>query len=116
MSLIGPRPLLPDRLPSLTPEECDRFRMRPGITGLAQVEGRNSLRWSRRLLLDEEYVRRYSLLLDMKIAARTVRVLVSREGHKEDRNPQEVDDISNRDLHNSWGPEAREAKDRRGLA
>jgi lipopolysaccharide/colanic/teichoic acid biosynthesis glycosyltransferase len=97
MSLIGPRPLLPDRLRFLTPEERHRFRMRPGITGLAQVAGRNTLPWSRRLLLDQEYVRRYSLLLDLNIAARTVRVLVSREGFKEDRNPQDVDDISNRD-------------------
>lgn len=93
MSFIGPRPTLPEHLPRFTAEQRRRFHVKPGITGLAQVNGRNRLNWSRRLQLDVEYVDTYSLWLDLKIAFRTVRVVLLREGVTMDRLPEEVDDL-----------------------
>lgn len=80
MSLVGPRPLLPRYLPFYTDEERLRHTMRPGITGLAQVSGRNGLSWDARLALDVDYVKRFSLLLDVQILWRTVLVVLQREG------------------------------------
>lgn len=77
MSLVGPRPLLMEYLEHYTPAQARRHAVRPGITGLAQVEGRNALSWEDKLALDVEYVDRCSLLLDLRILARTV-PLVSR--------------------------------------
>lgn len=71
MSLVGPRPLLVEYLPRYTPEQARRHLMRPGITGLAQVMGRNALRFSERLAYDVYYVDHFSLLLDLKILALT---------------------------------------------
>ncbi len=67
MSLVGPRPLLIRYLPFYSLEERKRFTIRPGITGWAQVQGRNNLPWSQRLALDVWYVEHQSLFLDMKI-------------------------------------------------
>ncbi len=78
MSLVGPRPLHVYYLPYYTPRERTRHRVRPGVTGLAQVMGRNSLTWDERLELDAQYVERKSLLLDLQLLARTVGKVLKR--------------------------------------
>lgn len=80
LSLVGPRPLLLEYLPRYTPHESRRHEVRPGVTGLAQVSGRNALDWSERLALDVEYVDRRSLGLDLSILARTIGVVLRRDG------------------------------------
>jgi len=80
MSIVGPRPLLPKYDPWYTDRERRRFEVRPGITGLAQVAGRNTIGWDARLALDVEYVERWSLRLDLAILLRTIRVVLTREG------------------------------------
>ncbi len=82
MSLVGPRPLLMRYLPYFTTRERDRFLVRPGITGLAQVSGRNDLCWDRRFGLDLEYLQTMSLFLDLKILAITVWKALSGHGLK----------------------------------
>ena len=72
MSLIGPRPLLVEYLPRYSPQQARRHEVRPGVTGLAQVSGRNGLSWEDKFALDVEYVDRRSLRLDLSIMARTV--------------------------------------------
>lgn len=72
MSLVGPRPLLIRYLPYYTERERKRFEVKPGITGLAQISGRNHLLWDKRLELDVQYVEQQSLLLDIQILLRTV--------------------------------------------
>jgi len=72
MSLVGPRPLLVEYLPRYTPEQARRHEMRPGITGLAQIMGRNALKFSQRLAYDVYYVDHFSLLLDFKIILLTL--------------------------------------------
>jgi lipopolysaccharide/colanic/teichoic acid biosynthesis glycosyltransferase len=80
MSIVGPRPLLPKYDLWYTPYERRRFEVRPGITGLAQIAGRNTVNWSTRLSLDVEYVDRWSLWLDFKIILQTVKMVFAREG------------------------------------
>ena len=80
MSLVGPRPLLERYLDRYTPEQARRHDVRPGITGLAQVSGRNALSWEDRFALDVWYVDHQSLRLDLKILARTVRKVAGRDG------------------------------------
>jgi sugar transferase EpsL len=80
MSLVGPRPLRVQYLDHYTPTQAHRHDVRPGITGLAQVSGRNDLSWSRRLELDVWYVENSSFWLDVRILARTVRTVLHREG------------------------------------
>jgi lipopolysaccharide/colanic/teichoic acid biosynthesis glycosyltransferase len=80
MSLVGPRPLLPQYLPLYTEHQARRHEVRPGITGLAQVSGRNDLAWDERLDLDVTYVDSLSLALDVKILARTVWYVLRRRG------------------------------------
>ncbi|GAA2493708.1 sugar transferase [Terrabacter carboxydivorans] len=80
MSLVGPRPLLVAYLPLYTPEEARRHDVRPGVTGLAQVSGRNAISWDDRLRLDVEYVERSSLALDLKILWRTLTSVTRRQG------------------------------------
>lgn len=80
MSLVGPRPLLMEYLPLYSPSQARRHAVRPGITGLAQVNGRNGLAWDRRFQLDVEYVERCSLALDIVILARTIVAVVLRRG------------------------------------
>jgi lipopolysaccharide/colanic/teichoic acid biosynthesis glycosyltransferase len=80
MSLVGPRPLLTQYLPLYTAEQRRRHRVRPGLTGLAQTRGRNSLAWDERFRLDVEYVDNVSWRLDLRILVDTVRCVVQREG------------------------------------
>lgn len=80
MSLVGPRPLLVRYLPLYTPEQARRHEVRPGLTGLAQVEGRNATTWARRLALDVEYVDTHTLAGDLRIMARTVTAVLGRRG------------------------------------
>ena len=80
MSLVGPRPLIPAYLERYTPEQARRHEVRPGITGLAQVSGRNAISWEERLALDVEYVDGWSLRLDLWILWRTVAITLRREG------------------------------------
>lgn len=79
MSLVGPRPLFVRYLPHYTAEERERHRVRPGITGLAQVSGRNGVEWDQRLQYDVQYVRSASLLVDLKILAGTVWQVLRRQ-------------------------------------
>lgn len=80
MSLVGPRPLLMEYLEYYTDEEMLRHAVRPGITGLAQVSGRNSTSWNDRLAIDVEYVRTRSIWLDIKIIFKTIYQVFKREG------------------------------------
>jgi len=80
MSLVGPRPLLMEYLDRYTPEQARRHEVAPGVTGLAQVSGRNRLTWEARFALDLEYVDRRSLRLDVWILARTLRGVLRRDG------------------------------------
>jgi lipopolysaccharide/colanic/teichoic acid biosynthesis glycosyltransferase len=80
MSLVGPRPLLTHYLPRYSEAHRRRHDVRPGITGLAQVSGRNAISWSQKFDRDVEYVERCSLGLDLAILWRTVRAVVRREG------------------------------------
>lgn len=80
MSLVGPRPLLPQYVERYTPEQARRHEVKPGITGWAQVNGRNALTWEDKFRLDVWYVDNWSLLLDLKILLKTVAIVVTREG------------------------------------
>jgi sugar transferase EpsL len=80
MSFVGPRPLLMQYLPLYTPEQARRHEVRPGLTGWAQVKGRNALDWEQKFALDTWYVENRSLWLDLKILALTVRAVIAREG------------------------------------
>ncbi|WP_182406808.1 sugar transferase [Psychrobacter sp. GP33] len=84
MSLVGPRPLLMEYLPLYSEEQKRRHLMRPGITGYAQVNGRNSVAWEERFKLDTWYVDNHSLLLDIKILLKTVKKVFIKEGISED--------------------------------
>src|SRR5215218_6126404 len=76
MSLVGPRPLVKAYLPRYSPEQARRHDVKPGLTGLAQVSGRNALSWSERFALDVHYVDHQSLTLDLRILALTVAKLL----------------------------------------
>lgn len=80
MSLIGPRPLLMEYLPRYTTEQMRRHEVRPGITGWAQVNGRNALTWEEKFQMDVWYVEHCSFWLDLKILWLTFMVLMKREG------------------------------------
>jgi lipopolysaccharide/colanic/teichoic acid biosynthesis glycosyltransferase len=80
MSFVGPRPLLPEYLSLYSPDQARRHEVRPGITGLAQVAGRNHVEWADRLALDTAYVSALSLSLDARILWQTLRVVLTREG------------------------------------
>jgi lipopolysaccharide/colanic/teichoic acid biosynthesis glycosyltransferase len=91
MSLVGPRPWLMRYVPFLTSREWTRFAVRPGITGLAQVAGRNQPSWDERLELDVQYVEHSSLWQDFKILVRMVVILFS-------ARDIEIDPASEKDL------------------
>ena len=80
MSLVGPRPLLPEYLPLYSPQQRRRHEVRPGLTGLAQIEGRNSLEWDVKLALDVAYVDSRNLLSDIRILGRTLVYVGRRQG------------------------------------
>lgn len=79
MSLVGPRPLLPEYLPLYNPHQARRHETRPGITGWAQVNGRNTLSWEQKFDLDVWYVDNQSLLLDIKIILMTAQKVIRRK-------------------------------------
>lgn len=80
MSLVGPRPLLMEYLPRYSPEQARRHTVRPGITGWAQIHGRNAISWDERFRLDVWYVDHRSLWLDVRILARTITAVFARRG------------------------------------
>lgn len=80
MSLVGPRPLLMTYLERYSPEQTRRHHVMPGITGWAQVNGRNALSWDQKFALDTWYVEHWSLLLDLRILALTFRSVLTRKG------------------------------------
>jgi sugar transferase EpsL len=80
MSLIGPRPLLLQYLPRYSPEQARRHQMPPGITGWAQINGRNSVSWDEKFAMDVWYIDHWSLWLDAKILLTTVRRVLARDG------------------------------------
>lgn len=80
MSLVGPRPLLMEYLPLYSAEQAKRHNVRPGVTGYAQVNGRNSLSWEDKFKLDTWYVEHQSLWLDMKILLKTVKKVIIKDG------------------------------------
>ncbi len=84
MSLVGPRPLLMEYLPLYTPEQARRHEVRPGITGWAQVNGRNAVSWDDRFEMDIWYVDNRSFMLDIKILWLTVLSVIRREGISQD--------------------------------
>jgi len=80
MSLVGPRPLLMEYLPRYSPEQARRHEVKPGITGWAQVNGRNALTWEEKFRMDVWYVDHWNLWLDMKIVLLTIWKVLKREG------------------------------------
>jgi lipopolysaccharide/colanic/teichoic acid biosynthesis glycosyltransferase len=84
MSLVGPRPLMMRYLPLYTPEQARRHEVRPGITGWAQINGRNALSWEDKFRLDVWYVEHRSLMLDLRILGRTLTQVCAREGISEE--------------------------------
>lgn len=96
MSLIGPRPALLEQVDKYTALQRKRLELKPGLTGLSQVSGRNSLSWKKRIELDVQYVRDFSLYQDIKIFLRTFHVVLSKEGLYE--KGAGLEDDMNRDL------------------
>ena len=84
MAIVGPRPLLVQYLPLYNEEQHMRHLVRPGITGYAQVNGRNSLRWEEKFELDQEYVARIGIKLDLKVIVKTFLVVFCRQGINSD--------------------------------
>lgn len=80
MSLVGPRPLLMEYLPLYNSEQARRHNVRPGVTGYAQVNGRNAISWEQKFALDTWYVNNQSLWLDFKILAKTVKQVLIKDG------------------------------------
>lgn len=80
MALIGPRPLLPEYLPLYSKEQARRHEVRPGITGWAQVHGRNAISWAEKFKLDVWYVDHVSLLVDLEVVFLTIKKVLKREG------------------------------------
>lgn len=93
MSLIGPRPLLMEYLDRYTAAQMRRHDMRPGITGLAQINGRQDIPFSRRIELDIWYVDNWSLWLDMRILLRTVKQVLGSTGVRSGQDVRDVDDL-----------------------
>jgi undecaprenyl phosphate N,N'-diacetylbacillosamine 1-phosphate transferase len=86
MSFVGPRPLLPKYLPLYSSEQAKRHNVRPGITGWAQVNGRNTISWEEKFKYDVYYVDHISLLLDLKVLWLTVMKVLKREGINSSEN------------------------------
>lgn len=86
MSLIGPRPLLPQYLALYSSEQARRHNVRPGITGWAQVNGRNAISWTQKFVLDCYYVDNISFTLDVKILFMTIKKVIIREGISQEGN------------------------------
>lgn len=86
MSIVGPRPLLVDYLPLYNEWQKHRHDVRPGLTGFAQVSGRNRISWKERFRLDVDYVEKVSLLLDLKILFLTVKAVIYKDGITSDNS------------------------------
>ncbi|MGV8842870.1 MAG: sugar transferase [Pseudomonas sp.] len=80
MSLVGPRPLLMEYLPLYSPEQYRRHEVRPGVTGWAQINGRNALSWDEKFKLDVWYINNHTLWLDLKIILQTIKKVLVRDG------------------------------------
>lgn len=80
MSVVGPRPQLPEFVEHYTPHQMRRHEVKPGMTGLAQVSGRNNLSWEDKFDLDVQYVEKRSIMFDFKIMFKTVEVMMKKEG------------------------------------
>ncbi|SFQ36009.1 sugar transferase [Salibacterium halotolerans] len=93
MSFIGPRPVLPAHLEQYNSYHMQRLYMKPGVTGLAQVKGRNTLPWSKRIEYDVQYVNNYSIWLDIKIILKTIKVVLMREGVATNQTMGEMEDF-----------------------
>ena len=93
MSLVGPRPLLVEYLPLYNKEQARRHEVKPGITGLAQVNGRNTISFSKRLTYDVWYVNNLSFLLDFKIVLITIKKVISADGIISGQDVKEIDDL-----------------------
>ena len=87
MSLVGPRPLLMEYLPLYSAEQSRRHDVRPGLTGLAQISGRNALGWAEKFALDVRYVEQWSMMLDLRILAATAWQVVTRRGISHEDHP-----------------------------
>ncbi len=98
MAIVGPRPILPRMLPFMTKQEKKRFNARPGITGLAQINGRNHAKWSKRFEMDVKYIDTASLFVDLLIVLKTVKMIITAADVSDDRNSVQVDDVTNRSL------------------
>lgn len=85
MSLVGPRPLLMEYLPLYSAEQARRHEVRPGITGWAQVNGRNAISWEEKFALDIWYVDNRSMLIDIKVLLMTIKRVLAREGIQADQ-------------------------------
>lgn len=85
MSIVGPRPLLIEYLPLYSKEQSRRHNVRPGITGWAQVNGRNAITWDKKFSLDTWYVDNHSLVLDLKIIFLTIKKVLDKSGIDDDR-------------------------------
>lgn len=96
MSFVGPRPTLVSHWTRYTSMQKRRFEMSPGITGLAQINGRNNIPWTKRIEFDLYYIDNFSLWLDIKILIKTIKVVFQRKNIEMDRNSPEMDDLDNR--------------------
>jgi len=94
MSIVGPRPGLPYQAANYTKEQERRLDVRPGVTGWAQIHGRNEIPWSMRIQLDLWYVDNLSFALDLSIVCKTVLVVLSRSGFRQDQLASDVEDFS----------------------
>lgn len=100
MSLVGPRPLLIRYLPYYTKEEQIRHTVRPGVTGLAQVSGRNALSWDDKLLKDIEYVKNITLLNDMSILFKTIKKVLQSNDIELDAEMLDLDELRSKKANN----------------
>ncbi len=98
MSLVGPRPEEMRIVKLYNEGQRSRLTMKPGITGLAQINGRNALKWSKRLEYDRYYVENYSLRMDLMVLFKTIQVIFFRKGIILDRNPESVFDLDKQHL------------------
>ena len=80
MSFVGPRPTLPYQVENYTEHQKKRMQMRPGVTGWAQVNGRNNLTWSEKIEYDIEYIEKFNVWFDIKILFRTILVVLKQDG------------------------------------
>ena len=93
MSFVGPRPLLPEYTEKYSERQKLRLKVRPGITGLAQINGRNELKWEEKLELDAIYVEKKSMFLDLKIMLKTIPVVVFSTGFKSSGENKRFDEL-----------------------